>query len=356
MPARNLIGLLIPDFYGNPSAGNYWGTGEYAEFCGYLGIFPLLLLPFAFFGRQRRSAVFFGLIAAIALLMATGTGINRLFYFGVPGFSRSGSPARALYFYTFAVSILGAMGLESIFSSQDESTRDVGRMERGAVPFRRRLRSVLLESDSDGTRQRHVPYVLHRGLICLITAAGLAIAGFILFFINLRFVSGIAPVSAMDLFTSAYRPIMTALALLVAGLAVTLLASLRRLISLPIISALTIGLLGADLLLFGISYNTYSARSEVYPKTDAVAKLAELAGDGRIMPMNDKWRLRSFPRAIMPPNAATVYGLFDVQGYDSLYPMRYKHLLDAAATPVRLRTATWSSRGRCPRPSETCSA
>lgn len=38
-----------------------------------------------------------------------------------------------------------------------------------------------------------------------------------------------------------------------------------------------------------------------------------------------------YPRAVLPPNSAMVYGLQDVQGYSALYPLRYKRLLDEAA-------------------------
>ncbi len=158
VPAGNLIRLLVPDFYGNPTQGNYWGTGEYAEFCGYLGMLPLLLLPFAFKGNGRRNALFFASILALSLLMVTGTGINRLFYFLVPGFSRSGSPARALYLYTFAVTVLGAIGLDRLIALRDKVS----------------------------------------GRICLGSAAGLLIVGLILFFVNVSSVQGIAPISGTD--------------------------------------------------------------------------------------------------------------------------------------------------------------
>lgn len=293
MPLRHLMALLIPDFYGKPTHGTYWGAGEYAEYCGYIGLLPLLLLPFAFQGKGRRGALFFACIAAVAMLMATGTEINRLFYFGIPGFSRSGSPARVLYLYTFAVAVLGAMGIDSLVESD---TRRLVRTKR----------------------------------VCLTSAGALVIAGLILFFMNASFVRRIASVSRIDLLLSAFAPVITAVVLVVVGLAVVLLAatdSARR----HAIAGLAVGLLAADLLLFGSGYSIYSARSEVYPETDAVIRLRDLAGDGRIVPMNDEWRLRCFPRAVLPPNAATSYGLLDVQGYDSLYPLRYKQLLDAAA-------------------------
>ena len=46
IPIKNLITILIPNYYGNPSTYNYWGTGDYIETALYLGLIPCL---FAFF-------------------------------------------------------------------------------------------------------------------------------------------------------------------------------------------------------------------------------------------------------------------------------------------------------------------
>ena len=293
MPFRHMIGLLVPDFYGSPARGSYWGSGEYAEFCGYVGMLPLILIPLSLTGERRRNSAFFAACAATALLMAMGTGVNRLLYFGIPGFAHSGSPARALYLYTFAVAVLGATGLDRLLD-----------------PEARRLVRV--------------------GHVCLASVAALLLTCVTLFLANAAWVRSIALVSAVDLLVSAFSPVVTAAALLMIGLAVAFLAAAGRVIT-QVAGGVAIGLLAADLLFSGIGYNLYSSRSEIYPETDAVVRLRSLAGEGRIMPINVEWKLRSFPSAVFPPNAATAYGLRDVQGYDSLYPVRYKRLLDAAA-------------------------
>ena len=62
--------------------------------------------------------------------------------------------------------------------------------------------------------------------------------------------------------------------------------------------------------------------------------------------------LRRRRRAILPPNAATVYGLLDTQGYDSLLTGQYIALGGGHWTAARRRrrkTATWSLR-TMPRP------
>lgn len=288
IPVRGLLAFIIPDFFGNPTKDNFWGAGEYTEFCGYIGILPLLLAPFAFTGRGRRNAVFFGLLAAISLLLATGTDVNRMLYFGIPGFSRSGSPARVIFVYTFAAAVLGSIGLE---------------------------RLPALKS--------------RRAAACIASAAGLVAAALLLFTANARYVADAGSVSAVDLLASAYAPISAALLLLAVSLLGMLLAASRRL-NVSVTGGILIVILAADLLAFGFGYNVFSTRADVYRRASLI-DAAQDGGLGRVMPLNDEWRLRQFPRAVLPPNAATFYGLYDVQGYDSLYPVRYKRLADAGA-------------------------
>lgn len=289
MPFRNLIGTLVPDFYGNPIRGNYWGAGEYSEYCAYVGILPLLLLPFAFVGRGRRNASFFSGLAVLALLMALGTGVNRALYFGVPGFSSSGSPARMLFVFTFGVAVLGSIGMDRLLAMKSKAG----------------VRAVLL------------------------SASGVAAAGMVLFCANSAYVARLASVSPLDLLAAAYVPILTAVVSFAVCVAVLLLVASGR-AGVRLSGGMLVCLLSIDLLIFGIGYNRFSNRSDVYPEPGLIRDIKGY-GLSRVLPMNDEWRLRSFPKAVFPPNAATVYGFYDVQGYDSLYPVRYKHLLDAAA-------------------------
>jgi len=208
MPWRNLLALLFPSFY--------------SEFCGYVGVLPLIFAFFAF-TRKSRQSWFFGGLGVLALLMALGTGINRLFYLGIPGFSHSGSPARALFLFMFSAAVLGGIGLERLLNTNKKAIQT------------------------------------HRRLLGLVMVGGLA----------------------------------------------------------------------AILLAFGMWYNPTSRPSEVYPPT-ALTDSLKTNDFSRIMPLNDQWSLWTTPNAVLPPNSAWVYGLYDVQGYDPFYPVRYKALLDAA--------------------------
>lgn len=287
MPWRNLITFLIPDFFGTPLNGTFWGAGEYAEYCGYVGILPLILALLAF-GRKesRKQAWFFAGLAALALLMALGTGINRLFYFGLPGFARSGSPARALFLFMFSAAVLGGIGLDRILNDEKKGLLRIllsglGLIVFGLAVFIPYIRTFCPEMPREQIFQASLP--------------------------------------AMRLF-----PVIFALGVVILALAAS--GKIGRRLG----GILAIGILAADLLAFGMWYNPTSRPSEVYPPTMLTNALTS-RDFARIMPLNDRWPLRRFPSAVLPPNSAAAYGLYDVQGYDSFYPVRYKQLLDAAA-------------------------
>ena len=213
MPWRHLITFLFPDMGG--------ASGWYPEYCGYVGVLPVVFMFFAF--KRKNQSWFFAGLGILALLMAMGAGINRLFYFGIPGFSHSGSPARVLFLYMFSVAILGGIGLERFLDWNEK------------IRIRRRWFGLLM----------------------------------------------------------------------IWGVAVLLLA-------------------------FGFFVNPTSKPADVYPPTPLTDSL-KTKDFARILPMNDRWSLVAYPNAVLPPNSAAVYGLYDVQGYDAFYPVRYKALLDTAA-------------------------
>jgi hypothetical protein len=78
----------------------------------------------------------------------------------------------------------------------------------------------------------------------------------------------------------------------------------------------------------------------VYPETKGIAFLQDHAGHDRIMPINQRWSLFASANVnlpdVLPPNAATVFGLRDVQGYDSLFSGKYKAYANSFARPNRI--------------------
>ena len=71
LPVQNLITFLVPDFFGNPATGNYWGPFNYHETIVYIGIFAVISLwgAIARFSKLGKFKFFiFSLIFSLILL------------------------------------------------------------------------------------------------------------------------------------------------------------------------------------------------------------------------------------------------------------------------------------------------
>lgn len=279
-PLANLATLYTPNLFGNPShPGNrYYGVSQggipfnFAEGAVYFGAIPLCL---AFIGLYvpEPDRRLFGMIALLGLLLALGTMLDELLYFEMPGFAASGSPGRALLLVDLGGAGLAAIGLDSMRSRWD---------------------------------RRH--------LYALITLASAAAATFWLAVVWLNRYpgpfNGVLSAAAGD----GWRWLATIVALSVYGLTGRDGLLIKR-AGLVLIFGLTI----ADLFKLGMTYNQTSPPQAIYPVTAGIRYLQNHVGHNRIMPVNSRWSLFDYPDAVLPPNAATVYRLRDVQGYDSLF-------------------------------------
>lgn len=86
-----------------------------------------------------------------------------------------------------------------------------------------------------------------------------------------------------------------------------------------IMIVLTVG----DLWWFNAPYRHTTSTAYDYPVTPGIAWLQAHAGQARIVSVR---RTRDWQLA---PNYAAVFGLFDVGGYDSVFPRRYLDFLGA---------------------------
>ncbi|MHB8995415.1 MAG: hypothetical protein ACYC63_09225 [Armatimonadota bacterium] len=93
------------------------------------------------------------------------------------------------------------------------------------------------------------------------------------------------------------------------------------------VAAIALLLLALELLPWAYRFNPRADAASVYPETAAIQKLRDVTGPNRYVAVNDrrKWGLADVPTGVvLPPNAATVYGLRCVDGYDSLFPLAYR--------------------------------
>lgn len=92
--------------YWPPLAKNGGNFAESAVTIGPLVLGLLFLVPW----RDRRTWPLAG-IGVLALLLAMGTALNKLLYFGLPGWSSTGSPGRITVLFILAACVLAGLGV-----------------------------------------------------------------------------------------------------------------------------------------------------------------------------------------------------------------------------------------------------
>jgi hypothetical protein len=123
--------LLLPDLFGNPAKGLYWGYGNFWEDAVYIGLFPILLAV-GFLGRSlfinRRSGkskkelqnlnpgLFLGVITLISFLLALGdnTGIFPFLYKNIPGVNLFQAPTRYTIMAEISLALLAGLGANTL--------------------------------------------------------------------------------------------------------------------------------------------------------------------------------------------------------------------------------------------------
>ncbi|MGD8555610.1 MAG: YfhO family protein [Anaerolineales bacterium] len=115
------LGVLLPDLFGNPAMGNYWGYASYWEDAIYLGVLPFLLALAAIVrslrkrGQDWKLGRFLGLACLVAFLLALGknTPLFPWLFNHVPTFGLFQAPARWNLILVFGLALLAGMGAEA---------------------------------------------------------------------------------------------------------------------------------------------------------------------------------------------------------------------------------------------------
>jgi hypothetical protein len=115
------LGLLLPDLFGNPARGDYWGYGNYWEDAIYIGVIPflfaLLALVRGIAGREARKGLirFMAVLSTIAFLLALGknTPVFPWLFEHIPTFNIFQAPARWNLIPVFCLALLAAFGADA---------------------------------------------------------------------------------------------------------------------------------------------------------------------------------------------------------------------------------------------------
>lgn len=130
LPPKQLISFILPNFFGNPIVGNYWGKGNFWSLCGYLGVIPLILTLFAIFKKRNKFVWIFLILGIFALIFSFGkySFLFPFFYKYVPFFDSFRVPSRFLYIYVFSFSILAGIGFDALFNLRDGKILKLGKI------------------------------------------------------------------------------------------------------------------------------------------------------------------------------------------------------------------------------------
>jgi len=112
LPPHHFITFIVPEFFGSPINKTYWGSSNFWELCGYVGILPLILGLIGIIFKKNRYTLTFTALVLFTLLFSLGryTPFFSIFYYYIPGFNMFRIPATFLYVYAFSVSILAGFG------------------------------------------------------------------------------------------------------------------------------------------------------------------------------------------------------------------------------------------------------
>ncbi len=100
----------------------------------------------------------------------------------------------------------------------------------------------------------------------------------------------------------------------------------RRRVLATIVGLILIVVLLGELWPWGREFLPLTPAERVYPTTEAIRQIQQHWGpQDRVLTITPKanWSLVHTPQALLPPNSATVYGYYSVQGYDSLSVKNY---------------------------------
>ena len=271
IPPIHLLQYLAPDFFGNPATGNYFGTWNYAEFLGYIGLLPLILALITI-GRRKKEIILFQITVVLCLIFALDTPLTRSLYaLNIPFFSTT-QPTRLLSIVGFSLVVLATYGLEELFAKKSMK-RVVGVLAVFIILFATMY--ILLPQNILGLQIENIA-VAKRNLIlpALILGAGTIIL-------------------------------------------VSISIKMKPWITTALYFALFL-LIIFDLTRTGAKFTPFSESKYFYPQTETIEFLQNQGGQFRIATTDSR---------ILAPNIPTYYHLETIEGYDPLYLNSYAQFI-----------------------------
>ncbi len=263
IPFSYLPTLLSPDLFGNPVTRNDW-FGHYAEWNGFIGIFPLFLSFYFWWAKKKIQGLFFFITGIVALLFSLNSPFaDFLVFLKIPVLSGSAG-SRGIVVYSFMFSVLSAFGFDQLFLDIKDKK-------------------------------------FSRVLIFLISTLFIFILLWVLVY-SRTFIP-------WDKTSIARSNLILPTSIFVAGFVIVALSTLNKKL-LYICSFLILLLVSFDMLRFAIKWQAFEQKSLIFADTPASKEFAKIAGQDRSM-------------SNLEAGVGDYYNLLSLEGYDALYIKRY---------------------------------
>ncbi len=279
IPWQHLAQVIAPDFFGNPATLNYWGTWNYSEFVGYVGLIPLIFALSTFTNKRGK---FWWLVLITSLLFALPTPIAKIpFVLKIPLLSQA-QPSRLLSIATFALATLSAYGFNQFIHNKSRKLLYIPLLVIALFLL------ALWLSTFKFIPSEYIS-ITRRNLILPTIILALSSGLFVLSEIKSTFLARLIP----------------------------------NLFWIKISCFLLLLLNSVDALRFATKFTSFSLRDYVFPTTKTIEFLQSDP---------DIFRIMSLDRRILPPNVSMYYGLQTIEGYDPLYLKSYAQLITQMET------------------------
>lgn len=280
LPWQHLLQLVAPDFFGNPTTGNYWGVWNWGEFASYIGVIPLFFASLSILIRKDKETRFFIWTLIVCLLLALPTFIAQIPYALAIPFLSTMQPSRIIVLMSFCLAVLGAFGVDAILEHE-------------------KISPVV---------KRYLSYFW----IIIFSAIWILV----LFGKNL----GVSWEMSQHLMISQRNLILpTVLVIISLGSFWWVTRQSKTKFTVRLVILLLI-INSIDLGRFLLKFTPFVDEYLIYPQTKTIEFLQKNLGNQRFI---------STDRRLLPPNVSTFYKLATVEGYDPLYLQNYAELAAA---------------------------
>ncbi|MEM5792882.1 MAG: hypothetical protein QXY45_00795, partial [Candidatus Aenigmatarchaeota archaeon] len=124
-PPYQIIGLVLPEFFGSPIDQSYWGGRNFFELTAYVSVTGFLLAIFSIIFNKNKYTKIFLFLSVFSILFAFGrySPLYHFLYKYVPGFNLFRIPSTTLFIYIFSISILSGFGFSFLFYKKNKESK-----------------------------------------------------------------------------------------------------------------------------------------------------------------------------------------------------------------------------------------